>query len=225
MYTLCCMSLSLASRIIATLGLSVSILMLNIVISEFFGRPRDEFFTAVEPWSFLGLNWTRFLHNSNIPNRVLVIFSCYFGYLILYLITSSLLAIGTVIRQSQFASPWLYFQIVSIADQLVTLILNLTTVPAPENAERSHWYIPLCSLYLMYTIYVWMVVYAASEEWSLNPTRSCTNLNLFEAFTADESIEINQQPRTEKSPSFLAQNHIFFEVEIPHPLPDKYDIV
>ncbi|XP_015126805.1 uncharacterized protein LOC107048239 [Diachasma alloeum] len=218
---LCCIGITLAARIIAALGLSTSILMINVLVSEFVSRgDEQEFFEAIETWALLGLHWTEFVKNAQIPKQAQMILICFLGYSFLFLISSTLLALGTLYRKPKCTLPWLYLQMISIVDQTVALTLHLVRPPPRHSTDKFQWYIPVSSIYLLITVYFWIIVFAAREDWIIRPRRNSTFI-YYETSEETPSRDSNLP----KTPSFVAQNLNSYEHE-PHipPIPPKCDV-
>ncbi|XP_011302391.1 uncharacterized protein [Fopius arisanus] len=212
----CGIGITLAARIIAALGLSISIFMINILVSEFFSSEGGHKFSeAIETWSLLGLHWTQFVRNYKIPKQEQIILICILGYSLLFLISSTLLALGTVHRKPKYTLPWLYLQMISIVDQTVALTLHL--VCPDDNNEKFQWYIPVSSIHLLITIYFWMIVFTAREDWSISPHR---HSDIVYYDTPEETPRDSNLPKT---PSFVAQYFNNHDSEL-H-IPPKYNVV
>ncbi|CAK9821866.1 hypothetical protein ANTRET_LOCUS512 [Anthophora retusa] len=207
MSKLCCIGLSLATRIISTYTMSISILMINVLMSNYFSRETNhDFFDSVESWGLFGLNWMQVLRNSQMEKKAQTAMVFLLVYTILFLLTSAYLALGSISRKPKCAVPWMYLQMISIIDQSVALSIHLTHGPQCDVYDKSIWYIPVSSVYLLLCAYFWMVVQAARKEWS-NEQRSCTDFPLSEAISVTQPSNGNGP----KSPSFLSQNFSMFE--------------
>ncbi|XP_043275377.1 uncharacterized protein [Venturia canescens] len=216
-----CLSLTTAARIIGAFGLSTSILMINIIMSDFFSRKTDEeFLDSVEMWSLLGLNWTQFMKNIRISKRVELVLACFLGYSFLLLLVSAFLALGTVCRKPHYAVPWLYLQMFNIIDQTISLCIRLIHEPYYDSYDKSNWYIPLSSVYLVAMVSVWMTVYSARLEWYeyVGPFDS------YEIFNAGQSAETSVDFNVPKTPSYVAQSRMVLNSPPPH-IPIKYEVV
>ncbi|XP_034949112.1 uncharacterized protein [Chelonus insularis] len=212
MTTLCCISLTIAARIIAALGLSTAILMINVVVSEYFVRIEDdEFLTAIKSWTLIGLNWTRCIKSLKLTNEVQVTFICLLSYATLLLTVNGLLAIGTIYKKSKHALPWMYVQIFSIADQMTSVIIFLTSSSINSNqTSQIQASSPLSCIYLITNMYFWLIVFSAREQWIRKSELSLNNGN--------PSAIITEPPRDSnvpKTPSYLSQNQSFFQPVVP----------
>lgn len=165
---LCCISLSIASRIIGTYTMSLSILMINVFMSHFFSKENEEdFFGTVESWAPIGLNWALVFRYFQLERRSQVVAICSYSILaygILFLTTSAYLAFGSIARKPKCAVPWLYMQMISIIDQSTALGIQLMHVQY-DVFDKSAWYIPLSCVYLLLSAYFWMIVQSARKEW------------------------------------------------------------
>ncbi|XP_066594787.1 uncharacterized protein [Prorops nasuta] len=221
MNKLCCIRLSLAARIISAYSLSLSILILNVSMSHYFSREDDDdFFNAIESWALFGLNWIQFLRHSLLEKRAQTAMICFLVYNVLFLLTSAYLALGSISRKAQSAVPWMYLQMISIIDQSVALAIHLTHSQQYAVYDKSLWYIPVSSVYLLLSVYFWMVIQVTRWEWC-NEEINCQSIN-------SNHIAIIQPPATEssscpKTPSFLSQNFTFFESPR-YSTPSKYNI-
>ncbi|CAK9821867.1 hypothetical protein ANTRET_LOCUS512 [Anthophora retusa] len=195
MSKLCCIGLSLATRIISTYTMSISILMINVLMSNYFSRETNhDFFDSVESWGLFGLNWMQVLRNSQMEKKAQTAMVFLLVYTILFLLTSAYLALGSISRKPKCAVPWMYLQMISIIDQSVALSIHLTHGPQCDVYDKSIWYIPVSSVYLLLCAYFWMVVQAARKEWS-NEQRSCTDFPLSEAISVTQPSNEKKKER------------------------------
>lgn len=74
------------------------------------------------------------------------------------------------------------------------------------------------------TVYFWMVVFAAREEWTNNPIHY-PNVHIYPPMNDEYDEERPRDFNQVKSPSFLAQNNLFFESPPVPIIPEKYGIV
>ncbi|XP_074112407.1 uncharacterized protein LOC141536068 [Cotesia typhae] len=209
MNSLCCVSLTIAARIIAALGLSISILMINVVMSAFFVKVQsDDFYSTIKTWTILGLNWTQYIKKFNLSNEAQAVFFCFLSYAFLLLISSTLLAFATILRKPSCALPWMYLQIISIADQITALVIYLTANSNSNNSQSSplYWHSSLSSIFLLISAYFWMVVFSARESWLENHIRRTVN---FENFYPTIEDNLPRDSNVPKTPSYLAQSGIF----------------
>ncbi|XP_035717595.1 uncharacterized protein LOC118439721 isoform X1 [Vespa mandarinia] len=171
MSALCCIGLSVASRIIGTYTLALSILIINVFMSHFFiGNHEHDFFGTVESWAPIGLHWALVFKYFRLDRQSQVIAICsyaIFVYSMLFLISSAYLTYGSITRKSKYAVPWLYMQMISIIDQSTALGIQLIH-ERYDVFDKSTWYIPLCCIYLLLNAYFWMVVQSSRREWSKN---------------------------------------------------------
>ncbi|XP_076160100.1 uncharacterized protein LOC143143098 [Ptiloglossa arizonensis] len=208
MYKLCCIGLSSAARIIGTYTMSLSILMINVPMSNYFSRITDnEFFDSVENWALLGLNWMQVLRNSQIERKGETAVVFLLLYAILFLLASAYLTLGSISRRPKCAVPWMYLQMISIIDQSVALFIHLTHGPQYDVYDKSIWYIPVSSIYLLLCVYIWMVVQSARKEWTNTEQLNRHDLASRETTSTTHPNNDNEP----KTPSFLSQNFSMFE--------------
>lgn len=214
MTKVCCIGLSAAARIIGTYTMSLSILMINMLMSNFFSREKDEdFFKSIETWALLGLNWAQILRYSQIQKKAQTVLVCFLLYCVLFLMASAYLALGSISRKPKCAVPWMYLQMISIIDQSVALSIHLTRSPPDDVYDKSMWYIPAATAYLLLCAYFWLVVQEARRQWSTTQENSVEPRSRPAAApAASGSAAASGEP---KSPSFLSQN--FFAFESPRP--------
>ncbi|XP_017886067.1 uncharacterized protein LOC108628572 [Ceratina calcarata] len=204
MKSLCCIGLSLATRIISTYSMSVSILMINLLMSNYFSRVTDdEFFDTAEGWGLLGLNWMQILRTSQFDRKAQTAVVFFLVYAISFFLASAYLALGSISRKPKCAVPWMYLQMISIIDQSVALSIHLTHGLQYDVYDKSIWYIPTSSVYLLLSVYLWTIVQATRKEWATE--QQCTDLPLTEVMSPQDN---GNGP---KSPSFLSQNFSLFE--------------
>ncbi|KAK2588087.1 hypothetical protein KPH14_004149 [Odynerus spinipes] len=196
---LCCIGLSVASRIIGTYTMSLSILMINVFMSHFFARENEEdFFGTVESWAPIGLNWALVFRYFRLERRSQVIAICSYAILLygmLFLISSAYLAFGSIARKPKCAVPWLYMQMISIIDQSTALGIQLMHVQY-DVFNKSTWYIPLSCVYLLLSAYFWMVVQSARKEWFNGGQNQRITVSRISGNLPDET--------TTKSPSYVS---------------------
>lgn len=214
----CCIGLSAGARIIGTYTMSLSILMINMLMSSFFSRERDEeFFKSIETWALLGLNWAQILRYSQIQKKAQTVLVCFLVYCVFLLLASAYLALGSISRKPKCAVPWMYLQMISIIDQSIALSIHLTHSPQHDVYDKSMWYIPTATAYLLLCAYFWMVVQEARREWSKGEG-SCeeSQPRPATAFSVSSSLANTGEPKT---PSFLSQSSFMFQSPRPPILP------
>ncbi|XP_016838345.1 uncharacterized protein LOC100679768 isoform X1 [Nasonia vitripennis] len=223
MTKVCCVSLTLAAKLIGTFGLSLSILMINMLVSNFFStQEEEEFVIALESWMLFGLNWTYVMKSLKVVETARTLLTCVLIYSALSLVANALLALGSLLKKPTYVLPWMYMQMVSIIDQTIALTMQLTQEEKddPQDA-KSVWYVPACSIYLLVSSYFWMVVSSARREWILNGDDE------YDEFTTARSapVQVSNDANMPKTPSFLSRN-VALVCDYPSPLPPpKYDIV
>ncbi|XP_076654683.1 uncharacterized protein LOC143360040 isoform X2 [Halictus rubicundus] len=149
MSKLCCIGYSLAARIISTYTMSAAILIINVLMSDYFSRLTDNsFFDSVASWALLGLNWMQILRNLQVERRAEAAVVVLLVYAISFLLASVYLALGSISRRPKCAVPWMYLQMISIIDQSVALTIHLTHGSQYDVYDKSVWYIPASSIYL-----------------------------------------------------------------------------
>ncbi|CAL7947796.1 unnamed protein product [Xylocopa violacea] len=207
MNKVCCIGLSLATRIISTYTMSLSILMINVLMSSYFSRVTDnDFFDFVESWGLVGLNWMHIVRNSQLERKAQTGAVFLLVYTISFLLASAYLALGSISRRPKCAVPWMYLQMISIIDQSVALSIHLTHGLQYDVYDQSVWYIPVSSVYLLFCAYLWAIVRAARKEWA-NEQENCTDSPLTEATSVTQPDNGNGL----KSPSFISQNFSMFQ--------------
>ncbi|XP_016838346.1 uncharacterized protein LOC100679768 isoform X2 [Nasonia vitripennis] len=127
MTKVCCVSLTLAAKLIGTFGLSLSILMINMLVSNFFStQEEEEFVIALESWMLFGLNWTYVMKSLKVVETARTLLTCVLIYSALSLVANALLALGSLLKKPTYVLPWMYMQMVSIIDQTIALTMQLT---------------------------------------------------------------------------------------------------
>ncbi|GAB1860075.1 hypothetical protein CAJAP_01154 [Camponotus japonicus] len=209
-----CIDVSSAARIIGAYTMSISILMINVLVSNFFSRNKDEdFFESVKTWAILGLNWMQAFRYTHLQNKVQTAMVCFLIYIILFLTASAYLSLGLISRRHKYAVPWMYLQMISIIDQIVALFDHIIQDRQNVSLIKSM----ACSIYLILSIYLWTVVQAARKQ-------------LYE----EQQHHVECEPRLSdplsvsptnnsglKSPSFLSQNFSMFELPRSPTIPSK----
>nr|XP_031840985.1 uncharacterized protein LOC116430660 isoform X2 [Nomia melanderi] len=178
---------------------------MNVLMSNYFSRLTDNsFFESVEHWTVLGLNWMRILRDTQMERKAEAAVVFLLVYTASTLMASAYLAVGSISRRPKCAVPWMYLQMISIIDQSVALTIHLTHGPQYDVYDKSIWYIPVSSVYLLFSAYIWMVVQVARKEWS-DEERGCNDIDMGEAMSPTQMN--NGEPKT---PSFLSQNFAMF---------------
>ncbi|XP_043492145.1 uncharacterized protein LOC122517689 [Polistes fuscatus] len=206
--SLCCMGLTIASRMISTYTLAFSILLINVFTSQLLIKvPEGDFFRTLESWAPVGLGWTFIFKHIQLddPCEIIAIAcSTIIVYSSLFFITSAYLAYGSTVRESKYAVPWLYMQMISIIDQTASLTIQLLQ-EGYEIFKKSTLYAILCCTYLILNIYFWMIVEGARKEWSKQIENQVpqTSENLItnevpvkSPSYVSTSLMVNQQPST-----------------------------
>ncbi|XP_011637902.1 uncharacterized protein LOC105427728 [Pogonomyrmex barbatus] len=197
---LCCISVSFAARIIGAYTMSTSILLINVLVSNFFSREGDEdFFESVKTWTMLGLNWVQAVRYTQLQKKAQTAMICFLIYVVSFLLASAYLALGSISRRHKCAVPWMYLQMISIIDQTVALSDHIIH---ERQAAIYMWYTMICSIYLILNVYFWMIVQTARKQW-YDEQQNCES-------TVLDPIPISTNNGL-KSPSFLSQNFSMFE--------------
>ncbi|RLU26043.1 hypothetical protein DMN91_002206 [Ooceraea biroi] len=207
MNKLCCIGVSLAARIIGAYTMSISILMINVLMSNFFSRKGDEdFFESLKNWAVLGLNWVQTMKYMPLQKKAQTAMTCFLIYILLFLLASAYLALGSISRKHKCAVPWMYLQIISIIDQTVALSLLIMHDEQNSAFTKTVWYIPVASIYLVLSMYFWMIVQTARRVWyeeQQNQVDYDPRISI--------SVSAPTSSNSSKSPSFLSQNFSMFE--------------
>ncbi|KAI4477326.1 hypothetical protein M0804_012916 [Polistes exclamans] len=205
---LCCIGLTIASRMISTYTLAFSILLINVFTSQLLIKvPESDFFKTLESWAPLGLSWTSIFKHIQINDSceiIVIACSTIIVYSLLFFLSSAYLAYGTTVRESKYAGPWLYFQMINIIDQTMFLSIQLLE-EGYDIFKKSTLYVIFCCIYLIINIYFWMVVDGARKQWSKpieNPVPQTS-----------ENLITNQVPA--KSPSYVSTNLMVNQQSMP----------
>lgn len=205
----CCFSLSLAARIIGAYTMSISILMINVLVSNFFSRNEDEeFFESVKTWAMLGLNWIQAFRYTDLQKKVQTAMVFFLIYIVLFLFASAYLALGSISRKHKCAVPWMYLQTINIIDQTVALSGYLIRDRQDATLTKS----VVCSIYLILSVYLWMLVQAARKQW-YEEQQNHVEYEPRVSDPAPTSSTMNGSGL--KSPSFLSQNFSMFALPQP----------
>ncbi|XP_029166332.1 uncharacterized protein LOC114937098 [Nylanderia fulva] len=212
----CCISVSLAARIVGAYTMSISILMINVLVSNFFSRIDDEeFFETAKTWAILGLNWMQAFRYSELINRVQTAMVFFLIYSVLYLFASAYLALGSISRRHKCAVPWMYLQMINIIDQTIALIGYLIRDREDTALVKSM----TCSIYLIWNVYLWTIVQVARKQW-YEEQQNHVECELRESDPDPPSSSTNGSNL--KSPSFLSQNFFILEPSTILPKEESY---
>ncbi|XP_077265897.1 uncharacterized protein LOC143899464 [Temnothorax americanus] len=200
--SLCCIGVSFAARIIGAYTMSTSVLLINVLVSNFFSRDEDDdFFESVKTWAMLGVNWMQAMRYTQLQKKAQAALICFLIYAVSFLLASAYLALGSISRRHMSAVPWMYLQTISVIDQTVALCSHIIH---DRQTTFYLWYITICSIYLILSAYFWMVVEAARNQWYDEQNRI--------ASIESSVLEFVSTPSSgSKSPSFLSQNFSMFE--------------
>ncbi|XP_018300402.1 uncharacterized protein [Mycetomoellerius zeteki] len=203
-----CISVSFAARMIGAYTMSISILLINLLVSKFFSRESDDdFFESAKTWAVLGLNWIQAIQKYTVgKKKAESALICFLIYAVLFLSASIFLTIGSLSKRHTAAVPWMYLQMGSVIDQAVSLSNHMIY---DQRTTLYFWYTTICSVYLMLSVYFWMVVEAARNQWYNEQSRNI-NCESFMLNTLSTPMSSNL-----KSPSFLSQNFSMFEQSHP----------
>ncbi|XP_050459383.1 uncharacterized protein LOC126855611 [Cataglyphis hispanica] len=199
---ICCIDVSLAARIIGAYTMSTSVLMINMLVSNFFSKSDDEdFFKVAKNWAILGFNWMQAFRYMHLQNKVQTAMVSFLTYISLFLLAGAYLALASFTRRHKYAVPWMYLQIISITDQ--TMALSNHIIQQQQNATLARSM--TCSIYLISSIYLWMIVHAARKQWYEEQRNH-----------VERELRVSDPPPASptndpKSPSFLSQNFSMFK--------------
>ncbi|XP_011168612.1 uncharacterized protein LOC105201985 [Solenopsis invicta] len=203
---LCCISVSFAARIIGAYTMSTSILLINVLVSNFFSRNGDDdFFESIKTWTILGVNWLQALRYTHLQKKAQAALVCFLVYAISFLLASAYLALGSISKRHTSAVPWMYLQMINVIDQTAALA---NCIIYERQSTLYLWYTTVCSIYLIMSIYFWMVVEAARNQWYDEQNQTANNESSMLEFETTSTTSL-------KSPSFLSQNFSMFESSRP----------
>lgn len=214
MYQLC-ISYSLATKLVGSFGITVSILMINILVTDFLSAEEpDKFSLTVESWTLFGLNWTYFVKNVQKTYQAKILLCCVLFYAGCSFVANTMLCLASISKRPNFLTFWIYLQIISIIDQSFAIVMNLLNSDL-KFFKKSDWSMPLSSSYLLLSAYFLIIVRSARKHWLDYPQRS-THIS-----TITRSHEVEQGFNLPKSPSYLAeQNYMNFPKQM---IPAKYE--
>ncbi|CAL1674588.1 unnamed protein product [Lasius platythorax] len=202
-HKVCCIGVSLAARIIGAYTMSISILMINVLVSNFFSRKEDEeFFEFIKTWAILGINWMQAFKYTHLQKKGQIAMVCFLIYIVLFLMAGAYLAFGSILRRHKCAVPWMYLQMINIIDQTVALSGHIIHDRRNIILTKS----VACSIYLILSAYLSMVVQAARKQWY----EEQQNHVEYEPRISDPPASSTTGSGL-KSPSFLSQNFSMFE--------------
>ncbi|KAL0113245.1 hypothetical protein PUN28_012415 [Cardiocondyla obscurior] len=192
--------------------MSISILLINVLVSIFFSRnDDDEFFEAAKTWAILGVNWMQALRYTQLQKKAQTALICFLIYAVSFLLASAYLASGSISRRHTSAVPWMYLQMISVIDQTVALC---NFIVHNQQTNLYLWYSLICNISLIVSVYFWMVVEEARNQWydEQNQNPHCET----------NALDFVSIPNSgQKSPSFISQNFSMFESARPPPILPK----
>ncbi|XP_014214881.1 uncharacterized protein LOC106644046 [Copidosoma floridanum] len=220
---MCCMSLTLAVKLIGTYGMSLSILMINMLISNFFSsRKEDKLIIALESWMLLGFNWTFVIKSMKVVETARMLLICVLIYSSLFLVANALMTLGSLLKKPDYLLPWMYMQMISIIDQTISLAVQLSSNDAPDK-----WglYLPACSIYLVLSSYFWMLVSSARQEY-MNELESESRGRTSTMVTSSPAGRSLRDSNVPKTPSYLSCD-IAYVFDHPQPMirPRNHEVV
>ncbi|XP_051153351.1 uncharacterized protein LOC127276752 [Leptopilina boulardi] len=198
-----CISYSLAIKLIGSFGVTVSILMINILVTDFFSAEEPNAFSiTVESWTLFGLNWTYFVKNIQKSYQAKLLLFCVLFYAGCSFVANTMLCLAAISKRPNFLVPWIYIQIISIMDQSFAIFMNLFNSDF-KFYNKSNWSMSLSSSYLLLSAYFLLIVRSARKNWLDYPERT------IHISTITRTQEVQQGFNLPKSPSYLAdQNFI-----------------
>ncbi|XP_033229208.1 uncharacterized protein LOC117180808 [Belonocnema kinseyi] len=203
-----CISFSLATRLIGTFGLTVSILMINILATSFLStEDLDQISATIESWTLFGLNWTFIVKKTQGQKHAEVLMICILLYAGISLIVNGLLSFASTSRKPQLTLPWICVQVINIIDQSIAIAVHLSCTDFSSRGKRSPWYMPISSMYLVLSAYFLIIVCAARKEWT-NSSRENENIYIS---TITRTYDLSQGLNMPKSPSYIYVQNSFME--------------
>ncbi|KAL2717005.1 uncharacterized protein V1478_012705 [Vespula squamosa] len=145
MSALCCIGLSVASRIIGTYTLALSILIINVFMSHFFmGNHEHDFFGTLESWAPIGLNWTLIFKYFRLDRESQVIAICSYAILVysmLFLISSAYLTYGSITVSTLILNHFTkkYFWHVTTSSKLANDLANFRVCLQRKSKYAVPW--------------------------------------------------------------------------------------
>ncbi|XP_046740702.1 uncharacterized protein LOC124408078 [Diprion similis] len=162
---MCCISVTLTTRLIGLFDLSASIVGIFFLAQEFFSdEQRLIDFNDIK--IFMGLSWSKSSTHFDRKLDNTWIFGLLLAYSTLYFFCSAGLILATFSRNKHHAVPWLTFEIISFGNQgsgIITHFLRPQCVCDVEifNSES----VLAAGFYLVLTAYFWIVVFIARSTW------------------------------------------------------------
>nr|XP_023016753.1 uncharacterized protein LOC111506052 [Leptinotarsa decemlineata] len=163
-YVCCSMiDLTIACRIIASIGLTISIWLVVVLINDKFWREDDYYDLSRKTALALGLDWQHF-HAKAAANQqddpegrmisIIVLF-----YSAAFLIINILLFFGTIIHNSYCAMPWLLCELLGCISKLGALIYHL------HCDHLNRFFFVGSIVYIVLMVWWWTVVFLAQLSW------------------------------------------------------------
>jgi len=194
---ICCIKLSLATRVIAMIRLITSVLVLTQLSTELAEQDGNGGTVSI----LLGLDIDEFT-NSEGENQTATANIIMIGFLLfslMYAVASAILIWGSIVEQRWCAIPWLVCEILSFGTQIATLAIHGMTL----RTRQDKWIILLSIFNIFLSIYFWIVVFCAQRSWSRDKNGLGENISTSTSSSGntlhDEVIESTAPPLPSKT--------------------------
>ncbi|XP_073994796.1 uncharacterized protein [Rhodnius prolixus] len=155
---ICCIKLSLATRVIAMVGLITSVLVLTQLFTELAEKDGNGTVSIL-----LGLDvdeFTQFNSQSTQGSEIMIAF---LFFSLIYAVASAILIWGSIVEISWYAFPWLACETLSFGTQIATITIHAINFQKKRN---DRWIILLSIFNLFLSVYFWVVVFSAQRSWA-----------------------------------------------------------
>uniref|UniRef100_A0A224XPS6 Putative conserved plasma membrane protein n=1 Tax=Panstrongylus lignarius TaxID=156445 RepID=A0A224XPS6_9HEMI len=177
---ICCIKLSLATRVIAMVGLITSVLVLTQLFTELAEKDGNGTVSIL-----LGLDvdeFTQFNSQSTQGSEIMIAF---LFFSLIYAVASAILIWGSIVEVSWYAIPWLVCEALSFGTQIATVTMHAINFQKKRN---DRWIILLSIFNLFLSVYFWIVVFSAQRSWAKDRKQERENASTSTLSSGNETI-------------------------------------
>ncbi|XP_014254640.1 uncharacterized protein LOC106669582 [Cimex lectularius] len=192
---ICCIKLSLATRVIAMIGLITSVLVLIQIFTDLAEQGKTSGTVSI----LLGLDIDEIILKANMQNNAALDKWLKIGYMVfamLFAIASAILIWGSIVEINYFAYPWLVCESLSSIAQIVSILLMLSDFNN-RHEKVDNWLLlfTLCNLCIY--LYFWAVVFMSQKYWAEERNEEVTSNSTLTGV----SVTTHSEPFDSQAPS------------------------
>ncbi|KAJ3619241.1 hypothetical protein MTP99_004940 [Tenebrio molitor] len=155
--------LTLATRLIAFVGIIISAVLVTVLLNDLSAKNFD---TSRKIAASLGLDWRHFhpraSAGTNLDPKGKMITSVVVVYALLFFLINVTLLLAAILEKPTLAIPWLTCEFVGCLSKLVALVIHFV---AEVNKFDKVFVVGSC-IYILVMSWFWAVVYSSQSTWS-----------------------------------------------------------